>query len=368
MNKYLFMASAVILIFLSICLIYARQIILPEGVYVNEERNTDGTLSFTVRTVSYGGPYAPRNAGVIWITNSSNQFVKTLKIWAQTYRYTLVKWLANSGNNTTGAITSASLNTHQLHTVTWNGANISNNQTPDGTYNVNVEFTEHNASNSNPGKFKTLTFTKGPNQSTITPPNESYFANMLLTWTPSAPAPGTISGTVRDSNYNPINGALITVGALTATTNISGYYSLYLQPGTYSVRCEAPNYGAQYSYDIVVVSNQVTNCDFILSATSNNEDVAQPGAVILYQNYPNPFVASTSVKYYLNKTIPVRITIYNAKGELVKNILQKDSRKGLNQYDWDGMSDGGQRLRSGKYILKLNADGKTYIKVMSRID
>lgn len=365
MNKYLFLSSAIILIFLSICLIYAKQIIMPEGIYVNEERNTDGTLSFTVRTVSYGGPYAPRNAGAIWITNSSNQFVKTLKVWAQTYRYTLVKWLANSGNNTSGAITSASLNSHQLHTVTWNGTNTSNTQSPDGSYNVNVEFTEHNASNSNPGKFKSVTFTKGPNQSSVTPTSESYFTNMLLTWTPAAPAPGTISGLVKDTNSNPINGALVTVGALSATTNVTGFYSMTLQPGMYNVRCEAPNHGVQYNYDIVVTSNQVTNCDFNLATTLNSDDTIESAPVVLNQNYPNPFSTVTSIRYFLSKAIPVNLSIYNTKGQLVKNILRIDTKQGWHQFDWDGKSASGKRVTAGRYVFKLQAEGRTYTKVMS---
>lgn len=353
---------------MSICLIYAKQIILPEGVYVNEARNTDGTMSFTVRTVSYGGPYAPRNAGAVWITNSSNQFVKTLKVWAQTYRYTLVKWLASSANNTTGAITSASLNSHQLHTVTWNGTNTSNSQTSDGSYSVNVEFTEHNASSSNPGKFKSVTFFKGPGQSTVTPANELYFTNMLLTWSPAAPAPGSISGTVKDINNNPIPSALVTVGALSTTTNTTGYYSLSLLPGIYNVRCEALDYGVQYQYDVVVVSNQTTGCNFSLATTSVNENTNQPGSVVLHQNYPNPFKSSTTFEYFINKTMPIQIMIYNSKGQLVKSSVQTDLKQGWNSFIWNGKSVTGKKATAGKYIFKLQAGGKSYSKVMSMTD
>lgn len=157
----------------------------PLSFAAKQDRTTEGTLNFSVRTVTYNGQYRPRNAGVIWITNAANQFVKTIKVWASPYRYTLIRWNASSGGNTTGAITGASLNNHQLHNVTWNGADYQGVQVPDGDYKVNVEFTEHNATASNMGKFKQVTFTKGTDPVNLTIPNETYFQNMSLIWTPS---------------------------------------------------------------------------------------------------------------------------------------------------------------------------------------
>ena len=85
------------------------------GGFLNDR--AEGNLAFSVRTATYNGAHAPRNAGAIWVTNSQNQFVKTIKKWASNYQYTLVRWIASSQQNTTGAITSASLNSHQLHNV-----------------------------------------------------------------------------------------------------------------------------------------------------------------------------------------------------------------------------------------------------------
>jgi flagellar hook assembly protein FlgD len=253
-----------LIVLLSICLLYSRQIIQPAGLFVEETRNVEGTLTFTVRTVTYGGGYAPRNAGVIWITNSQNQFVKTIKIWAQNYRVTLVKWRASSNSNTVGAITSASLNSHQLHTVTWNGMNTSNITVPDGDYNVNVEFAEHNATTGNPGKYKFVTFTKGSSAVDISPANESYFSNMHLVWVPTAPVNGFVSGVVTNSANQPISGAQVNVGTLSATTSATGIYSVSIQPGSYTVSCSAANYQSQAINNVTVTSNQTTTANFSL--------------------------------------------------------------------------------------------------------
>jgi len=182
--RYLALVLTLVLVLLSICLIYSRQILLPQGLYVNEIRNTDGTLTFTVRTVSYNGSYHPQNIGAIWITNSTNQFVKTIKIWASERRSHLVKWVQSSGNNTTGAITGATLNSHQLHSVTWNGNNYQNSVMADGNYNVNVEFTESASTTSNPGKYKTISFTKGSAPVDNVPASDAYFTNLHLVWAP----------------------------------------------------------------------------------------------------------------------------------------------------------------------------------------
>jgi flagellar hook assembly protein FlgD len=186
MNKRLIiLVLTLTLILLSICLLFSRQIILPQGVYVDETRNTDGSLTFTVRTISYNGSYHPSNVGAIWITNSSNQFIKTIKIWASEHRASLVKWMQSANNNTTGAITGATLNSHQLHSVTWNGKNYQNAVIPDGNYNVNVEFTESSSTTSNPGKFKSITFSKGSTAVDNSPASDAFFSNLHLVWSPA---------------------------------------------------------------------------------------------------------------------------------------------------------------------------------------
>jgi flagellar hook assembly protein FlgD len=182
--RLLIILCVLTLVLLSVCLLFSKQILIPAGVYVDEVRNTNGTLTFTVRTVTYNGSYHPKNVGAIWITNSSNQFVKTIKIWAASRRSHLVKWVASSANNTTGAITSATINSHQLHTVTWNGNDYQNVAVPDGNYNVNVEYTENNSTTSNPGKYRTVSFAKGTAAVNTVPTSDAFFTNLSLIWAP----------------------------------------------------------------------------------------------------------------------------------------------------------------------------------------
>lgn len=350
--KLLTLVGVIALVLLGICLIYAEQIITPAGVYVDQHRSIDGSVTFTVRTVTYNGPYGPRNAGAIWITNSSNQFVKTIKVWANQYRYTLVRWIQSSNYNTTGAVTSASLNNHQLHTVTWNARNAAGTLVEDGNYNFNVEFTEHNASSGNMGKYKTVSFAKGNTAVDQTWPNETWFRDLHLVWNPVIQN-GSISGTVRGANAQPVSGAVIMAGAQTVFSGTDGTYTLSIAPGTYSVSCMLDNYVSQTQNGVVVNSAEVSTVDFNLMPVANDDPSAPLVELALSQNYPNPFRESTTIRYQLPKAAPAKLAIFNLRGQKVAE-LASNSSKGWNELSWDGKDSSGKRLPLGTYFYVLS--------------
>lgn len=431
-------------VLLGICLLYSKQILIPEGVYVDQARNTDGTLTFTIRTVSYNGSYSPRNVGVIWITNSQNQFVKTIKLWAQSRRNRLVRWTASSNNNTTGAITSATLNSHQTHTVTWNAKTYQNVNVPDGNYNINVEYAEHSATTSNPGKIKVVTFALGATPVDIVPTSDSWFTNMHLVWAP-LPTNGMISGTVTASDSTPLGGATISAGTATATSSANGNYSMSLPAGTYSVVCTKTGYATQTQNNVVVTDNQSTTLNFSLepvppvngtisgvvtsagtpisgatitagsstahtqsdgsytmslapgnynvtcaatgytSQTQNNVEVisgevstvyfnlsvgnednlAVNNIPVLKQNSPNPFHSFTNIRYYVAKNSPVRLDIYNVKGQIVSHQINTPQAKGWHETIWNGYQDNGKKAMPGNYIYRLESCGHAITKTLT---
>jgi len=148
----------------------------PRPEIISVEAAGDTVMLFTVKTVTYGGLYAPSHVMAIWITNSSNAFVRSLKVMATTQKNKLYTWNSQSSGNVTNAITGATLSNHQTHTVAWNGKNSSGTLVADGTYKVWVEFNETN-NTGNP--LTTVWFNKGTNQH-LTPSNTTYFQNMDL--------------------------------------------------------------------------------------------------------------------------------------------------------------------------------------------
>ena len=345
MKKYLL--PLVLILFLSLCfgdLLNSRGSIIVKAVKLI----TEGDMTFSVRTSTYNGPYAPNNAGVIWITNSQNQFVKTIKIWAATYRYTLIRWINSSSQNTQGAITSASLTSHQLHNINWNGKDYQGNDVPDGDYKINVEFTEHNASASNMGKFKQVTFTKGSAPVNQTIPNETYFRDMLLTWTPVL-VNGTLSGRVMGPNDEPIAQAVIAAGSSSVFSAANGNYSLSLTPGVRDVSCVADGYTPQIINGITITSAQVTNLDFYLAAVSNSDELNSSAPFSLSNASPNPFNNHTSITVSGKASSNFTANVYDLKGRKVRNLVSNNS----NTFVWDGRNAKGRICPNGIYFIKV---------------
>jgi len=315
------------------------------------DRSTEGTLDFSVRTVTYYGQYAPRNAGVIWITNAQNQFVKTIKLWASQYSYTLVRWMASSGGNTTGAVTGASLNNHQLHNVTWNGRNHQNIEVPDGEYKINVEFTEHNATAANLGKYLQISFVKGPDPLNETYPNQTYFQNLSLVWTPVV-ADGRIFGTVTNGNSSPISSALVQAGGFNAITDAAGQFSLVLPPGNYDLSCSANGYQTEYLTGVEVTSGQDVQVNFTLQGVSNSDLLNPANGLFLQPPYPNPFQTSVRFRFASDRAEPVRLIIYNSRGQKVwERILA--GAKGETELVWNAIDHKGIRYPAGRYTIVL---------------
>jgi flagellar hook assembly protein FlgD len=149
----------------------------PEVITVKSPGDT--TVLFTVKTVTYGGAYAPKHVFAIWITNSSNQYVTSLEVRGVSFRNKLNKWNAASGGVIPAdAISGASLLQHVTHTVKWNGKNKAGYVVPDGDYNFWVEFNETNYTSGNPSI--SIPFTKGPADQHVTPANNTYFQNIDL--------------------------------------------------------------------------------------------------------------------------------------------------------------------------------------------
>lgn len=91
----------------------------------------------------------------------------------------------------------------------------------------------------------------------------------------------------------------------------------------------------------------------------NHQGTGIPSAFKLFQNYPNPFIPSTKIKYQIpdvnsNNTnargINVRIVIYDVLGKKVKTLVDENKKPGTYGIEWDASG-----LPSGVYFYKLSA-------------
>jgi len=84
-------------------------------------------------------------------------------------------------------------------------------------------------------------------------------------------------------------------------------------------------------------------------------DESTPVATILYGNYPNPFSASTTFRYALKEPAPVKLDIYNIKGQRVRSLVSETKTAGTHQTVWNGRDDIGNPVSSGIYLYRLQA-------------
>ena len=105
-----------------------------------------------------------------------------------------------------------------------------------------------------------------------------------------------------------------------------------------------------------------------LTDTSGNYDLGSitlvrggsnlPTSFRLDQNYPNPFSASTSISYELDKQSDVKISIYDILGRKVRDFSAGLEAAGSHGVVWDGRNNFGERVAAGVYFYRLQARGE----------
>ncbi len=96
---------------------------------------------------------------------------------------------------------------------------------------------------------------------------------------------------------------------------------------------------------------------FVPEGNGNNGTPATPDDYGLKQNYPNPFNPDTKINFALVEDSPVRLTIYNIKGEKIKTIFNDFVSADMVQTAyWDGKDESGKKVASGVYLYRLRTN------------
>ncbi|MDD3563927.1 MAG: FlgD immunoglobulin-like domain containing protein, partial [Candidatus Cloacimonetes bacterium] len=89
-----------------------------------------------------------------------------------------------------------------------------------------------------------------------------------------------------------------------------------------------------------------------------------PNSSVISSNYPNPFNPSTTIAFSIPEDSRVLLTIFNIKGQKVKDLVSENMMRGHHKFVWDGRDDGNRKVSSGIYFVKLNAAGNSYTHKM----
>lgn len=89
-----------------------------------------------------------------------------------------------------------------------------------------------------------------------------------------------------------------------------------------------------------------------------------PTEYALEQNYPNPFNPETTIKYQLPQPGHVRITIFDALGHQVRQLVDSDQAAAYHLIVWDGRDRAGNIVPSGLYLYRLESEKFSMMKKM----
>lgn len=83
-----------------------------------------------------------------------------------------------------------------------------------------------------------------------------------------------------------------------------------------------------------------------------------PAATTMLSAIPNPFNPSTTLAFDLPRALPVRLTLHDAAGRLVRVLLDgQEAAAGRREVVWDGRDDRGRAQPSGTYLARVEAAG-----------
>ncbi|UCE06699.1 MAG: FG-GAP repeat protein [bacterium] len=124
----------------------------------------------------------------------------------------------------------------------------------------------------------------------------------------------------------------------------------------------APNYGQTGSGKIYLYEG---SADITVGIKKQAANV--PSSYSLKQNYPNPFNPETVIEYNLDKPGQVVLKIYNNLGQEIKTLVNEKEATGFHKINWDGTDSNGQKVGSGIYFYKIEAEGHQFSKKMVMI-
>jgi len=70
---------------------------------------------------------------------------------------------------------------------------------------------------------------------------------------------------------------------------------------------------------------------------------------------PNPFGPFTSLSFGMAESGPVRVTVYDVSGRVVRTLVNATRREGIHRLSWDGRDRGGHPVGAGIYYVHFEA-------------
>ncbi|NUN70204.1 MAG: T9SS type A sorting domain-containing protein [Bacteroidetes bacterium] len=125
------------------------------------------------------------------------------------------------------------------------------------------------------------------------------------------------------------------------------------------------NDAAEQNYDVRLpvrpTSMELDPEGLLLRKVLDGNDIP-PGTAVLYQNYPNPFSTSTTIRYQLSAPADVTLKIYDILGREVETLVKGREEAGVYEMKWVSRGWG-----NSTYFCKLTANTSYLICKITKI-
>jgi len=128
---------------------------------------------------------------------------------------------------------------------------------------------------------------------------------------------------------------------------------------------EIPSNGIYYYWlqiaDLDGMSSFFGPIAVLVTNSGDNPGTPTPIITTLKDVYPNPFNPDVFIPFDLATKSQVSVRIYNAKGQLIRTLLDQSLNADTYTIKWDGRDDRGYTCSTGVYFIKMQADKKNFV-------
>ena len=90
-----------------------------------------------------------------------------------------------------------------------------------------------------------------------------------------------------------------------------------------------------------------------------------PIRYVLSASYPNPFNSLVIIPFDLAFSGRVRLNVYDVLGRKVRTLVEGVMSPGHHTIPWDGRDALGRPVASGRYVIRLQAEGFSQSRTMT---
>jgi len=180
-----------------------------------------------------------------------------------------------------------------------------------------------------------------------------------------------VTGLITDLNGNPVSSATTYVqdsdgtNIGSVTTDENGVYEVdnLVSGDAYTIVAQSSNntpVTAGFTHE-----GMISVVDLSFNTTTETEDNNVPASVLTVRNAPNPFNPETSIVLSMPSTAVVKLNVYNARGQLVRTLLNGEVTAGSHSVTWNGTDNNGQAVSSGLYFYRVETKGLNIVRKMT---